>query len=605
MLGTSVASGVVTRPGLATRSGVHPGWIAQLRLTWLLFKKELREMFVGRTLWAMLIVGAPLVGFSFQQSVYLYSEASKSALRLPNLASGLVPLDGIVAPTFGAIYLLNTFLFPFLAIRSIGGERQHGGLKLLLQLPISPARLVAVKVLALGVCWTLALVPALLGMLFWMMLGGHLQFAELLTVIAGHGLYALVIAGVAFLTAALTDSIATAAILTLAVTLGSWALDFAGATQAGLVHSVAGFSLTASLRTLERGLLSTPQMLVPAILALTCLAVSAVWLPTGVARRGKLIRTAIALTVAIASMVLVIRFPAYADISENRRNSFNPADERALRALDQVLHVTVYLAPTDSRRQDLEINVLSKLQRIVPHMVMDEPDAGTSGLFGGTPSDTYGKVQFDYAGQSVQSRATSAREILPLIYGLAGEQVTPDPVLAYPGYILVADARGLVWWFYILLPALAFAGWRLSQRAPSVAVRLTPRRTTGIPSWAKITLGMLVTTAVIQTAAAVYISRRTARQQTGIVITLRDDGFTPKTFTIDGGEGQRYVMTLVNAGSEPHQWAIDGLNVRSGVVPPGQNGTIDFVPNREGTYRVVDPLPGHEQAGLVGYITVD
>jgi uncharacterized cupredoxin-like copper-binding protein len=86
---------------------------------------------------------------------------------------------------------------------------------------------------------------------------------------------------------------------------------------------------------------------------------------------------------------------------------------------------------------------------------------------------------------------------------------------------------------------------------------------------------------------------------------LHDDGFTPRLFTIDGGEEQRFVLTLVNAGSESHQMAIDDLNVRSGVIPPGQRGTLDFVPAREGTYRFVDPLPGHEQAGLVGFVTID
>ena len=109
----------------------------------------------------------------------------------------------------------------------------------------------------------------------------------------------------------------------------------------------------------------------------------------------------------------------------------------------------------------------------------------------------------------------------------------------------------------------------------------------------------------IETVVAVAGSRQAAHQQTGIVITMRDDGFTPRLFTIDGGENQRFVLTLVNAGSEPHQMSIDDLNVRSGVVPPGQRGSIDFVSVREGTYRFVDPLPGHEQAGLLGYVTFD
>ena len=48
----------------------------------------------------------------------------------------------------GAIYLLNTFLLPFVAIRLIGNGKQTGALKLVLQLPVGPNRLVAIKLAA-------------------------------------------------------------------------------------------------------------------------------------------------------------------------------------------------------------------------------------------------------------------------------------------------------------------------------------------------------------------------------------------------------------------------------------------------------------------------
>jgi plastocyanin/ABC-type transport system involved in multi-copper enzyme maturation permease subunit len=572
-------------------------------LSWLLLGKELRELFVGRALWAMLLVEAPLVGFSFQQSVYLYSEASKSALRLPNLISGLSPLDGIVSPTFGAVYLLNTFLLPFVAIRLIAGETQHGGLTLLLQLPVSSGRLVLIKLVALAVGWTLALVPGLCALVFWLALGGHLNASEVAAVLLGHALYALVIVGVAFLAAAVTESSATAAIVALAVTLGSWALDFAGSTQAGPIRAIAGLSLTTSLRTLEHGLVGTPQTLTLGLLGAALLALTAIWLPTGSTRRRKMLGSAGVLGVAAAAIALAVLFPAYADVSENRRSSFNPADERALRQMDQGLRVSVYLSPTDTRRHDLDRNVLSKLGRSVPNLVVDEPSTGTSGLFGGTPGEQYGKVVYEYQGRRAESRSTTQREILPLLYNLAGLQVQPDPVAAYRGFTLVADARGLGWWFYALFPALCLAGWWLNQRPPARTGQMSTGRRP-IPQWLSTPFVLVLLAGLGQTVLAVSLSRSGAARQTGVVVTLRDNAFDPGLFTLEGGEGQRIILTLVNRGSSPHNLSIPELGVQSSDVAPGQTGTIEFVSHSEGTHRFVCTLPGHEQAGMVGFVTI-
>src|SRR5207244_841470 len=199
--------------------------VRELRLTWLLFAKEVRELLVSRALWSMVLISAPLVGFSFIQAVRMYSQSSSNAFRLPQLLPNVNPLDGIIIPTFGAVYLMNTFLLPFVAIRAIGNEKQTGALKIALQLPIGINRLVGVKLAALGVGWSIALLPTLSALAIWsMLLGGHVYVPELLTVLLGHALYAFVIAGVAFLAAALTESSATAAIVALSFTLGSWIL---------------------------------------------------------------------------------------------------------------------------------------------------------------------------------------------------------------------------------------------------------------------------------------------------------------------------------------------------------------------------------------------
>jgi ABC-2 type transport system permease protein len=455
-----------------TRRTVDLLWLIlsrELRLTRLLFAKELRELLVSRALWAMVLISAPLVGFSFIQAVRLYSENSASALKLPQLAANQNPLDGIVIPVFGAVYLMNTFLFPFVAIRAIGNEKQTGALKLALQLPIGIYRIVAVKLAALFVGWSIALLPTLSALLIWsLLLGGHLYGPDLVSVLLGHTLYALVIAGVAFLAAALTESAATAAIVALAFTLASWILEFAGTTSTGLVRAVAAFSLSPAMRGLEQGLVGSPTAVALAVLALGFLVLTVVWLPPGVTRREKLLRSGAVAGIAFQALLLAVQLPIYMDVTEDQRNSFNPADVRALAQMTRELKIDVNLATNDSRFQDLQHNVLTKLQRTAPHVTITYAETSTSGLLGGTSGANYGLVTYTYGGKQGISRATTARQVLPLVEALDGQTVVPDLARPYPGYPLVTSADGAAVWFYGVLPLLALAGWWYFQQPPQV-----------------------------------------------------------------------------------------------------------------------------------------
>src|SRR4029077_13608379 len=125
-----------------------------------LLAKELWGVASGRALWTMLLILCPLVGYSFWQAVALYGEASAAAKDSPVLASGLSPLDGVLVPTFGALYVAVTLLFPFVAIRSLGHEKEAGALRLLLQLPYRVPTLIAAKMTAIFGAWLVALIPA-------------------------------------------------------------------------------------------------------------------------------------------------------------------------------------------------------------------------------------------------------------------------------------------------------------------------------------------------------------------------------------------------------------------------------------------------------------
>ena len=449
----------------------------QLRLAWVVLAKELRELLVSRALWAMALVGALLVGFSFLQAVHQYSDSSASAVRLPQLAVNLNPLDGIVIRVFAGVYLMNTFLLPFVAIRAIGNEKQTGALKLALQMPVGIYRLVAIKLIALFIGWAIALLPVFSALTIWgLLLGGHLYWPELLSVLLGHALYALVIVGISFLAAAITESSATAAIVALALTIGSWILEFAGNTSTGLVRAVASFSLTPALRGLEQGLVGSPTAIALAVLAFGLLALTVVWLPPGVSRREKLLRSGAVAGVAAQALLLAVQLPIYADVTEDQRNSFNPADSRALRQMTRELKVNVNLATNDARFLDLQRNVLTKLQRTAPHVTITYAETSTSSLLGGTSGANYGLVTYTYAGKQGTSRATTAREVLPLIEALSGQTVVLDAVRAYPGYPLQTNADGSAVWFYVVLPMLAVGAWWYFQQPPAIpgSVRVEP-----------------------------------------------------------------------------------------------------------------------------------
>ena len=176
-----------------------------------LVAKELRDLASGRAFWVMLVLLSLLVGASFDQAVALYSEASRAAAQTPLLARGLSPLDGILVPTFGALYLAATFLLPFVVIRMVGAEKESGALKLMLQLPYSPASVMAAKLVASFAAWiTMALVP-LSAVAAWLLMGGHIAPAETANLLLGHLVYALAIAGIAMLCAAVTDNTASKA----------------------------------------------------------------------------------------------------------------------------------------------------------------------------------------------------------------------------------------------------------------------------------------------------------------------------------------------------------------------------------------------------------
>ena len=438
-----------------------------------LLAKELWEILSGRALWTMLLLMCPLVGYSFFQAVSLFGETSATGLQSPVLASSLSPLDGILVPTLGASYVAITLLFPFVAIRELGLEKESGALRLLVQMPYRSSTLIAAKLAAVLAAWVLSSVPALSALAIWRLFGGHLSAPETLNLLLGHLLYGLLVGAIALFAASVSESAATAAIVTLAFTIGSWVLDFTVAGHPGLLEWVASLSLTQVLRTFEQGLLSVG--LVVGIGTAVCgfAALATVWLPPGVNVRNKLVRSIVCVLVATIGLGLATQIKVSIDVTEDQRNSFPAADQRALASLAEPLVVTVHLAPEDPRYADLQRNVLAKLERVLRNLSI-RLAGGRQSLTTNAGDDRYGEVEYIYGGRSDISRSTSPREILPLLYNLAGvNPAAPAPGGDYPGYPLVARGDLALLWFFCGLPLCIALVWRRSRRLPIDYRKLT------------------------------------------------------------------------------------------------------------------------------------
>jgi ABC-2 type transport system permease protein len=429
--------------------------------------KEFRELAASRAYWLLLLIIGPLVGHAFITAVDFYAEASGRGGGPAALAQGLSPLDGVLVPTFGAYDLAVTLLFPFVAIRLVSSEKESGALKLMLQTPTGLPSILAAKGLMLILAWVIAWVPGFIALLLWRLYGGSLYAPELLNLLLGHLLRVILSSGVAVAAAATTNGAASAAIVTLGFTVGTWALDFVAAGRGGLLQSLAVYTPTAALRVFEQGQLRVSIVLVSIILGAGGFAIAGIWLPGRRTLRSRLLGS-IGAAVGMCLALCAASLPrASWDLSENRRNSFSPSAEAALRTVHDPLRVTVFLAAEDPRLMDLERGILNKLRRVLPELNVDYAAHTRAGLFEGA-SDHYGEVWYELNGRKAMSRSTTEPIVLDTLYKLAGI----DPPLEsggndYPGHPLAADPTGAAWIFYGVWPAAIVLFWWLHVRYSS------------------------------------------------------------------------------------------------------------------------------------------
>jgi ABC-type transport system involved in multi-copper enzyme maturation permease subunit len=428
-----------------------------------LLAKEFRELLASRAFWLLLVFVGFLVGHGFITAVTLYAEMSGSGGPAA-LPQGLTPLDGVLVPTWGAYDLAATLLFPFVAIRMVSSEKESGALKLLLQLPGTLAAKLTAKALVLLFAWLVAWIPGIAAILLWRSYGGHVYAPETLNLLLGHLLRGLLSGALGVAAAALAESAASAAIITLAFTVGTWALDFVAAGRGGFVQQLASYTPTAALRSFEQGLLRLNAVVVIVVVSCAAFAFAAIWLNSGRAIVERLLRVLLVVVIAAGAVWAGANLRATRDVSENRRNSFSVVDEAALRRIDQPLKITVFLSPEDPRLTDFEQNVLRKLRRALDKVTVEYAAGSRTGLFEGA-DEHYGEIWYELGGQKMVERSTIEEVVLEQIYKLANvnapERSDDD---AFPGYPLAARPKYAAVIFYLFWPVLVIVTWWLSRR---------------------------------------------------------------------------------------------------------------------------------------------
>ena len=419
---------------------------------WLL-EKEWRELLASRAWWVLLLVMGPLVGFAFISSVRSYAEASGLGGTATGVGEAFSPLVGIWAPTFSACELAAVFLLPFVAIRVVAGDRQSGALKLELQHAMPALARIATKALILLVGWVIASVPVVAAIILWRSYGGSIYAPELATVAVGHVINAGLTIAIAAATASIAEHPATAAILTLTATVGTWILNFIAAVQGGTWERLASYTPTTMVSDFQHGLIRLDALIAAVTLTALGLGLASLWLRLGVPVRRRVAESITATAFALLVITAGTATTQSWDTSESRLNSFSKPDEKALRSIAGSLTIEVHLAPEDPRRVDLDRRVIAKLRRVRPDVNVRYQSATSIGLFEQT-SAGYGEIWYDIDGKKAMSRAVTAESVLETIYSLSGVGPEAESGDVFRGHPLMARPAKATMVFYVLWPAL-------------------------------------------------------------------------------------------------------------------------------------------------------
>jgi ABC-2 type transport system permease protein len=426
--------------------------------------RELAIVLRSPLTWLQASLAALLVGHGFVLAIDVYSAGSRSVHASTLMARELDPLLGIVRPTLGGLYLSLSLLGPIVAARVLSIEKERHTLNALLLQTASPLRVLFAKLVAAVAGIGLQLVAPVVLLGVFCLSGGHLAPAETAVALLGYGLYVLVIAAIALMAAAWTETLAQAATLTVLLIVSSWAIDASeGFAALAWLGSALDWSVSTHLAPLEHGTLAFGAC---AWMALLCVGtLTAAWVGLGFdgsrfARASLLASVLVVTALACASVQGLQRG---LDFTELRRASLPPGVIRALRALPTAPLLEVWLDRDDARRHQLESDALAKLELARPDLELRAPLDARAAPIEGEREPGYGRIIVRVGRTARETYSTSRRELVTLIFEAAGRPPPDFSQHEYPGYpkTFEGGARSLaVFVAYFGLPStLLMLGW--------------------------------------------------------------------------------------------------------------------------------------------------
>jgi hypothetical protein len=431
--------------------------------------RELTIALRARIMWFVATLSALLAGHGFVLALDLYSSSSRSAFVGTLQSREMDPLAGIVSPTLGSLDLAISLLVPLIAARVLSVEKERRTLGALCLLEGSSDRVVLKKLgAAFAVAAVLFVAPAIL-LLALRATGAHVDAIETAVALGGEGLHAALVASVSVAAAAWTQTLAQAATVGIIVSLISWAIEAAeGFASLAWLGGAAAWSVERQLEPFQRGVLSVGSIawLVVASAGAVGLALLGARFDLASARRigfGMLIVVVTGLLMRAAGSSR----RAY-DWSEQRRASLPPAAVAALRRITQPIALDVFLDRDDSRRRQLESDVIAKLYLARPDLVVRMPLDDREVVVEGLHDADYGRILVHVGASSKETRSTSRREIVTLVFEAAGQSPPDWSMPAYAGFPFVAEGTRrslLVALAYLVVPlGLLGTGALLTRR---------------------------------------------------------------------------------------------------------------------------------------------
>ncbi|HEY2510068.1 MAG TPA: hypothetical protein VGI39_04405 [Polyangiaceae bacterium] len=427
-----------------------------------MLRRELAIALRARVTWLSAALAALLVGHGFVLAIDIFGSESRSALASALLVRGMDPRAGIVAPTLGGVELATALLVPLVACRVLAVEKERGGFRALALQTGSQTGVLMAAGLAAGFASLLFLVPPVVLFTLFRALGGHIDATEVAASLLGHALHLAMVVGFSVAAAAWTETVALATTLAIVASLVSWAIDASGGFVAlAWLGSVERWSVTPHLAPFDHGVLEIGSVLW--LLAATggALALAVVGVHFDWSERRR-----VASAVGIAALTLTVLaacdgVKVGVDATEARRMSFPPAVVSALRALPSAPVLEVWLDREDSRRTQLEREVLSKLRLARPDARLRMPlDAQEASHAAAASDERYGVIDVGVGNVQKETRASSAEEIVSLVFEAAGQPAPDWSGPEYPGYpfVLEGPRRTLALVLAYALVPLVFAG---------------------------------------------------------------------------------------------------------------------------------------------------